>query len=459
MTTIQLDPATLARYDKPGPRYTSYPTAVEFNEYFTAADYASRLRLLGPEQCISLYMHLPFCQERCDFCGCYVVATRKREVGARYLQYLEEEMKLVRSHLPARPAVIQYHWGGGTPTYFDPDQLRQLNETVRKYFAILPDAERAIEIDPRVTTREHIDLLAELGFNRLSMGVQDFDPEVQRAIGRHQTEDQTRSLYDYCRDKGFKSINIDLVYGLPAQTPDSFSRTLASVLMLRPNRLALYSYAHVPWVRGNQKRIDTDLLPNRDEKLEIFARAARSFSTSGYRQIGMDHFALPEDELSQALDSGSLHRNFMGYTVHRTPNMIGLGLSAIGEVYNAYAQNVKKISDYYAAIDAGNLPIEKGYSLNRDDRIRRHVITTLMCNGHLSFAEVDRTFGIRFSDYFQQELVDLSGDTVGSDLLEISTSGLQATPLGQIFIRNISMVFDRYLREKQRDKPMFSRTV
>ncbi len=459
MTTMQLDPATLARYDKPGPRYTSYPTAIEFNDSFTATDYANRLRKLGPEQCISLYMHLPFCQERCDFCGCYVVATRKREIGARYLEYLEEEMKLVRSHLPARPSVIQYHWGGGTPTYFEPDQLRQLNETVRKYFAILPDAERAIEIDPRVTTHEHIDLLAELGFNRLSLGVQDFDPEVQKAIGRHQTEEQTRSLYEYCREKGFKSINIDLVYGLPAQTPESFSRTLASVLMLRPNRLALYSYAHVPWVRGNQKKIDTELLPSRDDKLEIFSRASRAFSTSGYQQIGMDHFALPDDELSRALDAGNLHRNFMGYTVHRTPNMIGLGLSAIGEVYGAYAQNVKKISQYYQALDAGELPIDKGYALSRDDRIRRHVITALMCNGHLQFAEVDRTFDIRFIDYFALELEELKHNENTDGLLTMSTEGLDATPLGKIFIRNISMVFDRYLREKKRDKPTFSRTV
>ncbi len=459
MTTMQLDPAALARYDKPGPRYTSYPTAVEFNDSFTATDYVSRLRQLGPEQCISLYMHLPFCQERCDFCGCYVVATRKREIGARYLEYLEEEMKRVCSHLPARPSVIQYHWGGGTPTYFDPDQLRQLNETVRKYFAILPDAERAIEIDPRVTTHEHIDLLAELGFNRLSLGVQDFDPKVQKAIGRHQSEEQTRSLYEYCREKEFKSINIDLVYGLPAQTPESFSRTLASVLMLRPNRLALYSYAHVPWVRGNQKKIDTELLPSRDDKLEIFSRASRAFSTSGYNRIGMDHFALPDDELSRALEAGNLHRNFMGYTVHRTPNMIGLGLSAIGEVYGAYAQNVKKLSQYYQALDAGELPVDKGYALSRDDRIRRHVITALMCNGHLHFAEVERVFDIRFSDYFALELAELKDNESIDGLLTMSAEGLNATLIGKIFIRNISMVFDRYLREKQRDQPTFSRTV
>lgn len=459
MTDLQIDAALLQRYDRPGPRYTSYPTAVEFNERFTAEDYASRLAQLGSTQCISLYIHLPFCEHRCSFCGCNVVVTPRREVAARYLEYLEREMALVGKQLKGKPSVIQYHWGGGTPTYFTPEQLRGLHETVQRYFSILPDAERAIEIDPRTTSTDHLDLLAELGFNRLSLGVQDFTPAVQEAIQRNQDEATTRALYVYCREQGFASINFDLIYGLPAQTPESFERNLATVLLLRPDRVALYSYAHVPWVKGHQKKIDVASLPTAEVKFELFARAVCAFRASGYTQIGMDHFALPDDELSQALDHRRLHRNFMGYTAQRTPNMIGLGISAIGEVYGAYIQNVKKLSTYYRALDAGVLPVEKGYILSRDDRIRRHVITALMCNGYLRPSEVNRSFSIRFDEYFARELAELAAGVVLDDLLEIEPDALVASPVGRIFIRNICMVFDSYLRENKQQGPMFSRTV
>ena len=459
MTDLQIDADLLQRYDRPGPRYTSYPTAVEFNEEFTASHYSSRLEKLGIEQCISLYIHLPFCEHRCSFCGCNVVVTPQREVAARYLQYLEREMALVGERLQGKPSVIQYHWGGGTPTYFTPGQLRVLHETVQRYFTILPDAERAVEIDPRATSNEHIDLLAELGFNRLSLGVQDFTPAVQEAIDRNQDEASTRALYEYCREKGFASINFDLIYGLPEQTPESFERNLATVLLMRPDRIALYSYAYVPWVKGHQKKIDESSLPTAEVKFELFARAARAFRTSGYAQIGMDHFALPDDELGQALDHRRLHRNFMGYTAHRTPNMIGLGISAIGEVYGAYIQNVKKLSTYYRALDAGVLPVEKGYVLSRDDRIRRHVITALMCNGYLRPGEVARSFNIRFSEYFARELAELEQGAVMDELLEIEPDTLDASPVGRIFIRNICMVFDRYLRKKKQQGLVFSRTL
>ena len=459
MTDLPIDAALLQRYDRPGPRYTSYPTAVEFNEGFTAEDYDSRLARLGSAQCISLYIHLPFCEHRCAFCGCNVVVTRKREVAERYLRYLEREMALVRERLKGKPSVIQYHWGGGTPTYFTPEQLRGLHESVQRYFTILPDAERAVEIDPRTTSTEHIDLLADLGFNRLSLGIQDFTPAVQEAIQRNQDEASTRALYEYCRQKGFASINFDLIYGLPEQTPDSFERNLATVLLMRPDRVALYSYAHVPWVKGHQKKIDEASLPSAEAKFELFARAVRAFRASGYMQIGMDHFALPDDELSLALQHRRLHRNFMGYTSHRTPNMIGLGISAIGEVYGAYIQNAKKLSTYYRALDAGVLPVEKGYALSRDDRIRRHVITALMCNGYLRPGEVDRTFNIRFGEYFARELAELEQGAVLDDLLDIEPDALVASPVGQIYIRNICMVFDRYLREKKQEGPVFSRTV
>ncbi len=459
MQDIQVNPELLQRYDRPGPRYTSYPTAVEFQEDFIARTYGARLQRLGPEQGISLYIHLPFCEHRCTFCGCHVVITRKREVAARYLDYLERELELVASHLPERPRISQYHWGGGTPTYFTPAQLRKLHEKVADRFEILPDAELAIEVDPRVTTREHIDVLKDLGFNRLSMGVQDFTPEVQTAIGRNQDENSTRELFEYCRQKGFESINIDLIYGLPLQSPDSFAGNLASVITLRPDRVALYSYAHVPWIKGHQKKMDVEMLPSREIKFELFIQALRAFELSGYEQIGMDHFALPADELSKARQQRRLHRNFMGYTIHRTPHMIGLGISSIGEVDGAYIQNCKKLSTYYQALDQGVLPVEKGRELSRDDHIRRRVITSLMCNFYLDIPQVENDFGICFEDYFAKELNDLQAGPVADELLSIHPDAFEVTPRGRLFIRNICMVFDRYLREKPRTQPTFSRTV
>ena len=452
--------ALLRRYDRPGPRYTSYPTALEFNDSFGPEEYDGRLRALGAEQCVSLYLHLPFCRERCAFCGCHVIATKKAEVAERYLEYMEKEMDLLLERVGRPPAVIQYHWGGGTPTYLTPGQIKRLDAAVRRRFDLLPDAERSIEIDPRVTTRAHIDALRALGFNRLSMGVQDFTPRVQEAIGRHQTEEQTRSLFEYSRAQGFGSINIDLVYGLPAQTADGFAANLASVLMLRPERVALYSYAHVPWARGNQKKIDEALLPPAESKLDFMRQAVRAFEASGYERIGMDHFALPEDALCAARRQRRLHRNFMGYTTHPTPNLIGLGVSSIGEVDGAYAQNAKKLSTYYEAIDAGRLPVERGYALERDDRIRRQVIMGLMCNLHLDTLAVQRAFGIRFDRYFADELAQLRGGVSADGLVRIADGAISVTPKGAPFIRNIGMVFDRYLAKKQEAaKPAFSRTV
>lgn len=459
MQEIQVSAELLQRYDRPGPRYTSYPTAVEFQEAFPAAQYADRLQRVDPRAPVSLYVHLPFCQRRCTFCACNVVITRKPEVAARYLEYLQREMDLLAAHLPHRPAVIQFHLGGGTPTYYTPDQLSWLYENVARRFRLLPDAEIGVEVDPRVTTHAHIDALAALGFNRLSMGVQDFTPAVQEAIGRYQEESQTRELYEYSRQQGFDSINVDLSYGLPRQTTASFARNLESVLAMRPDRMALYSYAHVPWIKPHQKRIDTALLPRGMEKLELFAQAIQAFVGAGYRQIGMDHFALPDDELSLALAERRLHRNFMGYTVHRSPTLVGMGITAISDVAAVYAQNRRKLSTYSKDLDADVLPVEKGFCLSRDDEIRRHVITGLMCNGFLRCSQVEEQFGVRFDEYFALELDELRAGPAADGLLEIGPDSLEATPLGHLFIRNISMVFDRYLREKKRDKPTFSRTV
>ncbi len=459
MELLQVDPALLQRYDRPGPRYTSYPTAVEFHEGFRAADYAARLGNLDPSRGLSLYLHLPFCEHRCSFCGCHVVITRKREVAGRYLDYLGRELELVSAHLDSPPQVVQYHWGGGTPTYYDPDQIRRLHSLVQSHFTIAPGAERAIEVDPRVTTPQHIDALVEAGFNRLSMGVQDFTPRVQQAIGRNQDEASTRALYAYCRQRGFESINIDLIYGLPLQTPEGFERNLQAVIELRPERVALYSYAHVPWIKGHQKYIQVELLPPREEKFALLLQAIHAFGQAGYQQIGMDHFALPADELSRALDRRRLHRNFMGYTVQRTPQMIGLGISSIGFLGRAYVQNHKKLRTYYQALDQGVLPVERGYALSPDDRVRRYVITELMCNLFLDIPEVEGLFGICFAEYFARELAELEAGPAVDGLVRLEEDQIEVTELGQLFIRNIAMPFDRHLREKPRARPTFSRTV
>ena len=449
----------LQRYDRPGPRYTSYPTAVEFSEDFDPREYSDRLEGLSAEEPVSLYVHLPFCRHRCTFCGCHVIATPRRDAAARYLEYLEREIEVLDRHLAGRARLEQYHWGGGTPTYYEPDEMVQLQEAVRARFDILPDAEVAVEVDPRVTTPDQVDTLRDLGFNRISMGVQDFTPQVQEAIGRNQGEEDTVRLYEHCRARGFASINVDLIYGLPAQTSSTFRHALDRVIAMRPDRVAVYSYAHVPWVRGHQKRIDADLLPGREAKFELFAAAIRAFREGGYRLIGMDHFALPGDELATALEERRLHRSFMGYTVQRTPVMLGLGISSIGDVAGVYAQNAKKLKPYYDALDSGSLPVERGYALTPDDLVRRHVIQELMCNLYLDVGDVERRFGVVFQEYFGEELAQLCEAPVTDGLVQLSPETIEVTDLGQLFIRNICMPFDRHLRDKPRRQPTFSRTV
>ncbi len=453
----------LRQYDRPGPRYTSYPTAVEFNETVDDAAYRGRLEAAAqaPEEPLSLYVHLPFCEARCSYCGCMVIITQKREVAVRYLDYLEREVAMLARQLGGRRRLVQHHWGGGTPTYLDLAQIRRLDETVTRHFDFDPEAEKAIEIDPRVTTREQLDLLRRLGFNRLSMGVQDFTPEVQEAIGRHQTEQQTRDLFAYARDIGFDSINVDLIYGLPRQQLDTFARTLDSVVALRPDRIAVYSYAHVPWLRPHQKTIDPGELPDAALKFELFGAAIERFLGGGYVAIGMDHFALPDDELALATASRRLHRNFMGYTTRPATNMLGVGVSAIGDIQGAFVQNHKKLPAYYGAIDRGEFPIERGYALSGDDLVRRSVITALMCNFHVDATAVRATFGVDFTQYFARELEELTGPggPAGDGFVVVSERGLDVTPDGRLFVRNICMAFDKYLPAHQSGRPVFSRTI
>jgi len=453
--------ALIERYDRPGPRYTSYPTAVEFHTGFTEEDYRARLATASAVDApLSLYLHVPFCESRCTYCGCAVIATAKRDVAARYLEYLQRELAMLAGALGSRRRVVQCHWGGGTPTYLSPAQIAQLDAAVARHFDVAPDAEKAIEIDPRVTTPRQIALLRRLGFNRLSFGVQDFDECVQHAIGRHQTEAQTRDLHWAARDAGFESINFDLVYGLPMQTADSFARTLAAVVDLLPDRIAVYSYAHVPWMRPHQKAIDAADLPDARAKRALVAAAVDAFAAAGYVSIGMDHFALPDDELAVAARERRLYRNFMGYTVRPAPDSVAAGVSAIGDVAGAFAQNHKTLARYYEALDAGRFPVERGYALSGEDRLRRHVIAELMCNFHVDAEAVAARFGIDFEDHFAPELARLAEpDGPSADgLVRVERGGLTITDLGRLFVRNVCMVFDTYLAAHE-GRPVFSRTV
>ncbi len=454
--------ALLQQYDRPGPRYTSYPTAVEFSERFDEVAYRERLRgaASATGEPLSLYLHLPFCEARCTYCGCMTIITRKREVAARYLEYLKREIAMVAAELNGRRRVVQYHWGGGTPTYLSPAQIEELHAHVATHFDIDPAGESAVEVDPRVTSAEQLRVLHSLGFNRLSMGVQDFTPEVQAAIGRRQSAALTRELYDTARAIGFKSINLDLIYGLPLQTTETFERTLSSVIAMRPDRIAVYSYAHVPWLRPHQKGINTADLPDRSTKFELIGSAIDAFGDAGYDAIGMDHFALPEDDLAVAARERRLHRNFMGYTTRRAGDMIGAGVSAIGDLHGAFAQNVKKLSTYYDALDAGRFPIERGYGLSADDLLRRHVITELMCNFYVDRAATARRFGVPFDAYFESELAALAapGGPVEHGFLRIDENSLEVTEHGRLFVRNICMQFDKYLPAHD-GRPVFSRTI
>lgn len=454
--------ALIARYDRPGPRYTSYPTAVEFHRDFNERTYVARLAEASKrvDEPLSLYVHLPFCAERCTYCGCTMIATRHHAVARRYLDFLELELILLAKDLGARRRVVQHHWGGGTPTYLSLAEIERLHGFIARHFQLDPNAEQAIEIDPRVTTREQLSLLRGLGFNRLSMGVQDFDPVVQEAIGRRQSETSTRDLYTFARALDFESINLDLIYGLPNQTLATFTQTLRSVVDMRPDRVAVYSYAHVPWLRPHQKQIDQMALPRPALKFALIGAAVDEFAAAGYISIGMDHFARPGDELAVAMAERRLHRNFMGYTTRPGNDMVGVGMSAIGDILGAYAQNAKKLSTYYAALDANRFPTERGYVLSADDRVRRHVITELMCNFRVRRGEVARRFNIDFDAYFALELFRLTAvDGPASDgFVAVTPDAIEVTDAGRFFVRTICMTFDRYL-ERHRASPAFSRTI
>ena len=457
----RVDLETVRRFDRPGPRYTSYPTAVEFTEEVGEEAYRRKLAEANAraDAPLSLYAHLPFCEHRCLFCGCHVVITPHMPVAEKYMEYLKREVDLLAEHLPDRREVVQMHWGGGTPTYFAPAQLEELFGHVHQYFRFAEGAEIALEVDPRVTTRDHLEVLSGLGFNRLSLGVQDLTPEVQVAIDRNQTHEQTLRLVETAREVGFtEGINIDLIYGLPKQEPETFGQNLDQVIAMRPDRVAVYSFAYVPWIRGHMKKLDPEELPSADVKLELYLMAMDRFLAAGYEPIGMDHFALPDDELAVAASENRLHRNFMGYTTMPASDMVGLGISGIGEVQSGFFQNEKKLSTYYAALDEGRLPVARGYLLNQDDRIRQYVIQQIMCNFNVRKAEVRDRFGVDFDRYLGSSLERLD-DVRDAGFVRLDNDALRVTPEGRLFVRNVCMSFDRYLMDKEAEKPVFSRTV
>ncbi len=458
--TLKVDVDILKKYTKAGPRYTSYPTAPMFTEDFKAKDLERIIRDTNAEDKpadLSLYFHLPFCRSVCYFCGCNVVYTKRGEEAEKYIDYLEKEIKMIASLQKADREVVQLHFGGGTPTFLSTDQLRRLHKAITDNFKLASDIEAGVEIDPREASDDHIKTLRELGFNRISMGIQDFDPKVQKAVHRVQTEELSRHVIDVCREQNYDSINIDLIYGLPHQSVESFEKTVDKIIEINPDRMAVFNFAYVPWMKPIQKSIKEEDLPSVAEKFEILKMVIEKFTTAGYVYVGMDHFAKPDDELFVAQKEKTLYRNFQGYTTKAGCDLYGLGATSIGQIGNCYVQNRHELSDYFQAIDEGKLPVWRGYELNEDDILRRYIITRIMCDFELEYAAVEKKFDLDFKKDFALELSELEPMT-RDKLLTISDDKIVVSDLGRILIRNIAMVFDTYLRKPTKEM-RFSKTV
>ena len=452
----------LRRFDVSGPRYTSYPTADRFVEAFSEADYiqALKLRRTGAAAMalpLSIYVHIPFCESLCYYCACNKIITKHHDRATSYLRYLSREVDLHTAQLGVGQAVSQLHLGGGTPTFLSDDELRELMGMLRRNFTLTPGGEYSIEVDPRTIDAKRLDTLAELGFNRLSFGVQDFDPAVQKAVHRVQPAEQVYALVEAARARNFDSINVDLIYGLPQQSPESFDRTLAQVNELRPDRIALYAYAHLPERFKPQRRIATVELPSGAAKVAMLSRSMAAFMGAGYVYVGMDHFALPDDALAVAKRQGRLHRNFQGYSTQPDCDLIGLGVSSIGRIGATYSQNAKTLEEYYDYLDQGRFPVVRGLALARDDLIRRSVIMALMCQGHLSFESIELAFLIDFKNYFAAEIEGLH-KLADQGLVVVESTGIQVTDMGWFFVRAVAMVFDRYL-QTDRTRAKFSKIL
>jgi oxygen-independent coproporphyrinogen-3 oxidase len=456
---VVFDPVLINRYDKAGPRYTSYPTAVQFRESFGEAEYRRVAAASNAGHApLSLYFHLPFCDTVCYYCACNKIVTRNRKRTAPYLQHLFREIELQGELFDRSRPVEQLHWGGGTPTFLSRDEMRALMDKTRAHFNLCSDdrGEYSIEVDPREADAEIIALLRELGFNRLSLGVQDFDPAVQKAVNRIQSEQETFAVLDAARAHGFRSVNFDLIYGLPHQTVASFMATLDKVIAAGPDRLSVFNYAHLPELFKTQRQINAADLPPPAEKLSILEHTIERLTAAGYVYIGMDHFARPDDELAVAQRHGTLYRNFQGYSTHADCDLVAMGITAIGKVGDSYSQNLKTLDDYGAALEAGRLPVFRGLALTPDDKLRREIITQLICHFALDFARIEQQFGIVFRETFAAELEALRPMQADA-LLELGDTSIVVQPAGKLLIRNICMVFDSYLRAQTAQR--FSKVI
>ena len=449
--THQIDPVLIRRFDLKGPRYTSYPTADRFVDAFNDTAYTHWLENRNPgglNRALSLYVHVPFCQSICYYCGCNKVITKDHGRSAKYIRYVGREIEMQSKLLQGPHDAAQIHWGGGTPTFLAADEMRELMQVTRDHFKLIADGEYSIEIDPRGVDAQTVALLAELGFNRASIGVQDFDLRVQEAIHRLQSEEQTLNVLQALRSEGFKSINFDLIYGLPKQTADGFRRTLDTVIAAAPDRIALYSYAHLPTMFKPQRRILEADLPLADDKLNLLIMAIETLSDAGYVYIGMDHFAKPDDDLAIAQRQGRLHRNFQGYSTYADCDLLAFGVSAIGKVGPTYVQNVKTLDEYYDCLDRGKLPVMRGLELSADDLLRRSVIQSLICHFELSIESIEIAHLIVFDTYFARELEELK-DLAEAGLVVVNGQWITVTPKGRLLVRAVCGVFDKYLRAEQ----------
>ena len=455
--------ALLRRLDMPGPRYTSYPTADRFVEAFGPAEYRQALRqraeggTVGGTPPLSLYIHIPFCEQVCYYCACNKIITKHHERSAEYLDALEAEIALHVAELGKGQSVSQLHFGGGSPTFLSDEEIGRLMNTLREAFRLAPGAEISIEVDPRTATPERLRTLAGIGFNRISFGIQDFDPAVQEAVHRVQSYESVRDLIVAARANGFESINADLIYGLPKQTPESFARTIQQIAELRPDRIALYAYAHLPERFKPQRRIHAEELPVGPGRVKMLGSAISGFIAAGYTYIGMDHFALPGDALSAARRQGRLHRNFQGYSTQPDCDLIGLGVSSIGRMGSTYSQNAKTLPEYYEAIGKGEFPVVRGLALTRDDLLRRAVIMAIMCQGRVEFESIELAHLINFREYFAAELEDLKPLAEGG-LVEIGDDSIQVTALGWYYVRGVAVAFDKHLRTDGR-RERFSKMI
>jgi oxygen-independent coproporphyrinogen-3 oxidase len=457
---FEIDLKKFKKYDKPGPRYTSYPTAPQFNENFKAEKYLDEILKTNygnnlPD--LSLYYHLPYCDTLCYFCGCNMIITRNRDRVKEYTKYLKKETDMIRSYLLPDRKVAQLHWGGGTPTHLNPDEINDLASFINLSFNFKENSENGCEIDPRGLTKDHLEALRRNGFNRISMGVQDFNEKVQKSVNRIQPEDITRQAVNWVRELGFSSINLDLIYGLPFQSVESFADTVEKIIDISPDRIAVFNYAHVPWLKKHMALIHTEDIPAPEVKLEILKTTIEMLTKTGYIFIGMDHFAKPDDELSVALREKKLYRNFQGYSTHANADLYAMGITGISQLEKIYAQNYKTEKQYYESLDNETLPIVRGYHLNQDDLIRRFVIIHLMCDFELNLRQVEEKFKIDFKDYFAWGLNNLK-EMEEDELIKIDDIKIEVTGMGRLLIRNIAMNFDGYIERKE-DKAKYSRTV